>query len=59
MKKACIEMLHKKDMKRHVSFCDLSKFGDTINDKTVRDRALKERIEAIIGSTHTRKKFEQ
>ena len=59
LKEAYTEMLHKKDMKNQVSFCDLSMFGDMLTDKAVRDRAIKERIEAIKVSIHSRRKFEQ
>ena len=58
-KEAYIELLHKKDMKEHVSFCDLSKFGDMIVEKEVRDRAITDRIEAAKSSSHMMGKFEK
>ena len=45
-KDAYIDMLHKKDM-ANVNFCDLSRFGETLIDKDVRDRAIRERINAV------------
>ena len=58
-KEAYLELLHKKDMKEQVSFCDLSKFGDMIIEKEVRDRAITDRIEAAKSSSHMMGKFQK
>lgn len=39
MRQAYIDMLHKKDMD-DVNFCDLSRFGEALQDDSVRLRAI-------------------
>ena len=57
-KKAYIELLHKKDM-QNVKFCALSQFGDILIEKKVRDRAIKDRIDAIKQSHNMKYKFDE
>lgn len=43
---------------QNVKFCELSDFGSALCDKRVRDRAIKNRVEAIKYSHMQRQKFE-
>lgn len=58
MKKAFRDLLHKRDM-QNVKFCELSKFGGTIIEKQVRERAIVDRVEAIKLSHNMKYKFEE
>ena len=58
-KDAYVDMLHRKDMKGSIDFCDLTSFGEMITDKGVRERAIQERIEAIKNSKLNQCKFEE
>ena len=57
-RQAYIDMLHKQDA-QELNFCDLSRFGLTLNDKSVRERAINDRIHAVKNSKIMKIKFEQ
>ena len=58
LKKAFKEQLHKRDM-QNVKFCELSKLGGQIVEKSVREKAIVDRVEAIKLSHNMKYKFEE
>ena len=56
LRQSNIDFLHKEDMK-NVSFCQLD-FGNAICKKQVRDRAIANRIDAILKSQPNKERFE-
>ena len=44
---------------QNVKFCTLKHFGDNLVDKKVRDRAIKDRIDAIKQSHNMKYKFDE
>ena len=56
LRQSNIDYLHKEDMK-NVSFCQLD-FGHAICKKQVRDRAIANRIDAILKSQPNKERFE-
>ena len=57
-KKQYIEQMHRKDM-QNVQFCALNQFSCVMSEKQVRERAIRERIEAIKQSHNMKFKFDE